>query len=276
MQVGKIAAWKGIVSFRVAAKVTGQNGGSTFTGMEDEFATYNGTFRPDPFSSDPVWRIETGTAQANINDEYFENSQGTSQRTANTGQNSADIPAGALRLILSKDGKSYSVEYNRADCKIKYTIYEVNDPNTVWQEPSDLLWYAPAFTISDIPMPTRSDHLTGTRRIKVPVGLHIGDAPPVDADVTWDFQPVASPPGGKVILPEMPRAPSPRVATLRRVLTRTSALSPRGEAGFPYPRPFGGEGGDSCILTSSFFHRLPYRKCTNSRARPLAATKRAS
>ena len=192
----RVTAYKGTITFRVSAPVAGHSRQNTYAGKEDESATYMGTFRPDPYSPGYVYRIENGTGLAKIDDEYYEMSQGTSQRTAETGQNSATIPAGALQLILSPDGKSYSIEYRRIDFKMQYTIYEVNEPKTVWQEASELLWYAPAFTISGIPAPAKYDHLSGSRRIKVPVGLPIGESAPVEADVTWDFQPVLGTPLG--------------------------------------------------------------------------------
>lgn len=195
VRVGTIDAWNGALTFRSASKVNGRDGGKTYTGQVDESATYSGIFRADPSASDQMaWRIVGGSGNAKIADEYFENDQGTSQRTANTGQNSASVPDGAIRLLLAKDDRSYSIEFTRVTFRMKYTIYEVNEPNTVWQEPAELLWYAPSFTLTRIPMPAQGDRLTGSRRIRIPVPLHIGEAAPIEAEVSWSFDPVSSTP----------------------------------------------------------------------------------
>jgi hypothetical protein len=65
----------------------------------------------------------------------------------------------------------------------------VNEPETVWQQASELHWFVPPFSILDIPMPANEDSLSRSRKVFVPVSL-VGVVVPVDRVVSWDFEPI--------------------------------------------------------------------------------------
>ena len=197
IQVGKVAAWNGSITYRLAGSATGRNdNGNTYPSQLDETATYIGVFKPDSSGeAAPAWRVVSGDATAKINDDLMEVSQGGSQRTANTGRDSVNLPAGSFRLVFAEDGSSYSIEFGQVMFKMQYTIYEVDEPQTVWQEASELHWFVPPLTIKDIPMPKEGESLKGSRKVAVPVNL-VGIVVPVDSVISWNFEPIkAASPG---------------------------------------------------------------------------------
>jgi len=192
VQVGKVAGWNGTIKYKLAGSITGQakKRGFTYPSQLDESATFTGTFKPEAIDVEgDAYRIVSGTGSATINDTIDEVNQGTSQRTRNTGKDSVSIPEGAFRLLFSKDGRSYSIEYTKVMFTMQYTIYEPNDPKQVWQEASPLNWFVPPLTLKDIPMPSEGIKLKGSRKIKVPVNL-VGMVAEVEAEISWGFEPM--------------------------------------------------------------------------------------
>jgi hypothetical protein len=187
--------WTGTISYHFAGTASGNDTDNiTDSGTYDDSATYTVVLSRDlPTPSGMSWSAAGGSATSSVDDDLLQSDQGTSQRSTWKGSDWASVPQGACTLTSAADGRSYSLECHPITFNnIEYVLYEPGGGG-VYDGPMPLTWSADDFTIKDIPPPSGSGGLFGSRKVDTRVRTGGSATLPVQADILWNLTPASGP-----------------------------------------------------------------------------------
>jgi hypothetical protein len=187
--------WTGTISYHFAGTASGNDTDNIAdSGTYDDSATYTVVLSRDlPTPSGMSWSAAGGSATGSVDDDLLQSDQGTSQRSTWKGSDWATVPQGACTLTSAADGHSYSLECHPITFNnIQYVLYEPGGGG-IYDGPMPLTWSADDFTIKDIPPPSGSGGLFGSRKVDTRVRTGGSATLPVQADIIWNLTPASGP-----------------------------------------------------------------------------------
>jgi len=138
------------------------------------------------------WKMTTGRAVGEIDDEAFEVASGTKTRSTLQGRETVDLgkliqfdaALDSVTFALGSDG-SYTLQVPELKIKAASTTYEPNNPKTVLEGPTVNTHTIPGARLWGLPHSSAGTVLSGTRTFKAMVFGAAGDGTMLDVVVDW-------------------------------------------------------------------------------------------